>query len=165
MIPTCAPVPADGHPATAALQREADAARVELGRVDVKATALMSMAGTMFAILSAAVTVKTPPAAALAAVVVGAALLAAAIVTLLLVIRPALPRRAADGTGFVRHAATGTDQLVAALTADPVDRLATEVIRLSGLARTKYARLRIAVDLLLAALAVLAAALPLGAGA
>ncbi|GGS84567.1 hypothetical protein GCM10010156_48990 [Planobispora rosea] len=147
----------------AILQAEAEAACTELGRIDIKATALLSMAGTMFAIASAAITVKVPPPAELSAVGLGTVFLAAAIVMLLIVIRPALPRRGQNGYGFAAHAeATGPDELVTALTADPEHRLATEVLRLSLLARAKYTRLRRGVHLLLAALAVLVAALPLG---
>ncbi|MFD8564677.1 Pycsar system effector family protein [Streptosporangium canum] len=157
---------ARAYPTTkvAALQAEADAVRLELARVDVKATALLGMAGTMFAVLAAAVTVKLPPPAALISVALGAALLAAAIVMLLIVIRPALPRRGQGGTGFVTHAdLTSPHELVATLVADPEHRLANEVLRLSSLARTKYTRLRRGVHLLLTALAFLLAALPLGA--
>ncbi|GGS97695.1 hypothetical protein GCM10010156_64870 [Planobispora rosea] len=153
-----------GPAAAEALQCEADAVRLELGRIDVKATALLGTAGTMFAVLAAALTVIPPPAAALAAVIAGAALLAAAIVVLLIVIRPALPRCGRSGTGFIAHAdAADVEALIGSLTADPEQRLGTEILGLSALTRTKYRRLKAAVHLLLAALAMLVTALPLGA--
>ncbi|MEU4235387.1 Pycsar system effector family protein [Nonomuraea sp. NPDC026600] len=154
--------------APAVLQRESDAVRVELARVDVKATALIGWAGTMVAILAAAVSVGHLPLPSTVAVVIGGTLLLAAAVTLLWgVIRPALPAPGAMGYGFARHAVAGsTDGLIDALRGNDhgtTQRLADELLQLSVLAQAKYRRLRHAVDLLLAALVVLVAALPLGA--
>jgi hypothetical protein len=149
---------------TADLRAEADAARAELTRADGKAAALIGWAGTAFAILAAALSVASLPPLATGAVTLGAALLAAAVAVLMVVIRPAIPPRG-QGTGFVRHAeATNADELLASLASTvPATRVADDVILLSALARTKYTRLRTAVDLLLAALLVLAVALLLGA--
>ncbi|MFI7632441.1 Pycsar system effector family protein [Microbispora rosea] len=146
------------------LRAEADAARAELARVDSKAAALIGWAGTGFAVISAAATITTLPIAATAVVVGGAALLAAAVAVLLTVIRPSIPRR--DGTGFVRIAALRDgEQLQELVSVDLVEQrrqAAAHVVRLSQIALAKYRRLRAAVDLLLVALVVLAAALPLG---
>lgn len=147
----------------AVLQREGELARSELARIDTKAAALMGWAGTGVAILAAAISMAALPLPATVAVIAGAALLAAAVAVLLCVIRPALPTPG-RGYGFVRHAAGDGAALLATLTiGEPLtERLADEVARLSQLALTKYRRLRTAVDLLLAALTCLAAALPLG---
>ncbi|MFI7455472.1 Pycsar system effector family protein [Nonomuraea sp. NPDC049714] len=150
--------------APAALQREGDAVRAELARIDTKASALMGWAGTAFAILAATASVIRLPLLPLLAVSTGAALLAAAVTVLLWVIRPALPAPGA-GYGFVRHAAAkDAGELLAMLGAyaNLEQRLAGEALRLSKLAVTKYRRLRTAVDLLLAALVCLVVALPLG---
>ncbi|WP_157255042.1 Pycsar system effector family protein [Nonomuraea typhae] len=157
------PAPAVVDP-VAIVKGEADAARAELARVDAKAAALMGWSGTAFAILAAAAGLVTLPSIwTTATVVLGAALLAAAVAVLLCVVRPALaPKK--GRYGFLAHAATGDpQQLLAALLTDPTARLADEALRLATLTAAKYRRLRLAVDLLLVALAVLAAALPIGA--
>lgn len=141
--------------------------RAELARIDGKAAALMGWSATFVAIVIAAASIaagaKTLPSAwAMTAVLLGAVLLAAAVAVLLGVIRPAL-RPKSGRFGFMAHAAAGdTAQVLAVFTADPTPRLVEEVVGLAVLAATKYRRLRVAVDLLRAALAVLVTALPLG---
>lgn len=147
------------------LRAEADAARAELARIDSKAAALTGWAGTGFAVISAAATITTLPTAATAALVAGAGLLAAAVAVLLTVIRPSIPRR--GGTGFVRIAALRDgeqlQELVSVDLAAQRRQAAAHVVRLSQIALAKYRRLRVAVDLLLTALVVLASTLPLAA--
>lgn len=146
------------------LRAETDAARAELARIDGKAAALIGWAGTAFAVVSAAATVTTLPTAATAAIVAGAGLLAAAVAVLLTVIRPRIPRH--GGTGFVRIARLrDREQLQELVPVTPTaqrSQAANDVLMLSRIALAKYRCLRLAVDLLLAALVVLAAALPLG---
>lgn len=141
----------------AELTAEVVAVRAELARVDSKASALLAWAGTAFAILVAAIGVAGLPPLASGVVTVGTLLLGVAVAILLTVIRPSLPR-AGYGTGFVRHAgASDSEELLIALTSNPTTRLADEVIRLSTVARAKYVRLRMAVNVLLVALPLLAA--------
>ncbi|WP_396788071.1 Pycsar system effector family protein [Microbispora sp. H10949] len=74
------------------------------------------------------------------------------------VVRPHIPRT--GGTAFVVHArAASPDALVSTITTSTAGRVAADVWLLSRLAVAKYRRLRLAVDLLLAALLVLAVAL------
>ncbi|TLP66518.1 Pycsar system effector family protein [Microbispora triticiradicis] len=145
------------------LRAEADAARAELARIDGKSAALIGWSGTGFAVISAAATLTTLPPVATGTVVAGACLLAAAVAVLLTVIRPRIPRH--GGTGFVALAALRDGaELLETVSADlgtQPGQAAAHVLMLSRIALAKYRRLRLAVDLLLAALVVLAAALPL----
>ncbi|MFI6889932.1 Pycsar system effector family protein [Streptosporangium canum] len=162
------PLPADrlqrlDESAAADLIAETDAARAELARTDTKASIILAFAGTAFSVLAAlAVLASGLAVPARIGLGVAVALLAAASAVALCVIRPSLPRR--GGTGFVSHAEAGdVDELLEQLAADPETRRAKDVIRLSQIARAKYRRLRLAVGLMLAALAVVVASLPLGA--
>ncbi|MFD8534318.1 Pycsar system effector family protein [Streptosporangium canum] len=144
------------------LDHESTAVRAELARTDVKASTVLAFAGTSFSVLAALVTLASGLAVpARVGLGVAVALLAAASAVALTVIRPCLPRQ--GGTGFVAHAAADVEQLLAGFAADAETRRARDVIRLSQIATAKYARLRRAVDLMLAALAVVVASLPLGA--
>ncbi|MER5424399.1 Pycsar system effector family protein [Streptosporangium roseum] len=150
--------------AAADLIAEADAARAELVRTDTKAGIILAFAGTAFSVLAAlAVLASGLAVPARIGLGIAVALLAAASAVALCVIRPALPRRG-QGTGFVSHAEVcDVDELLDELAADPETRRAKDVIRLSSIAKAKYVRLRRAVDLMLAALVVVVASLPLGA--
>ncbi|MEV4180686.1 Pycsar system effector family protein [Streptosporangium canum] len=148
--------------AAADLIAEATAARTELARTDTKAGIVLAFAGTAFSVL-AALTVLASGLALPGRVGLGIAvvLLAAASAVALTVIRPSLPRH--GGTGFVSHAqAADVDDLLEQLADDPETRRGRDVIRLSQIARAKYRGLRLAVDLMLAALVVVVASLPLG---
>ncbi|MFD8533855.1 Pycsar system effector family protein [Streptosporangium canum] len=161
------PLPADrlqrlDEQAAADLIAEADAARVELARTDTKAGIILAFAGTAFSVLAALAVLASglaiPGRIGLGIAVV---LLATASAVALAVIRPSLPRQ--GGTGFVSHAeVVDVDDLLEQLAVDPETRRARDVIRLSQIARAKYKGLRLAVDLMLAALAVVVASLPLG---
>ncbi|WP_051864161.1 Pycsar system effector family protein [Streptosporangium roseum] len=163
------PLPADrlqrlDESAAADLITEAEAARTELARTDTKAATVLAFAGTAFSVLAAlAVLASSLAVPARIGLGIAVALLAAASAVALMVIRPSLPRRG-QGTGFTAHAElTDPDELLAELATDPETRRARDVIRLSQIARSKYRRLRLAVGLMLAALAVVVASLPLGA--
>ncbi|MFC7650412.1 Pycsar system effector family protein [Streptosporangium lutulentum] len=107
-----------------------------------------------------------PAAAAMVGLWGAAALLATAVVVLLVAVRPRIPRT--GGTGFIAHARADNGlALLAQLNLAEADRLAevaAEVQLLSQIAVAKYATLRVAVDLLIAALVVLAIVLPLAKG-
>lgn len=141
----------------------ADAARAEVTRTDTKAAILTSFTGTAFSVLAVLVTLASGLAVpARVGLAVAVALLAASSAVALSVIRPSLPRPG-QGTGVMAHAeVTGPADLLEALAENPQTRRATDVIRLSQLARAKYRRLRLAVDLMLTALAVVVVSLPLG---
>ncbi|WP_432929157.1 Pycsar system effector family protein [Microbispora sp. CA-135349] len=160
--PPVEPAPADTV-TLADLYAEASLVRAELARVDGKAGLLLSWAGAALAVVTAATTAATSttrvPAAALAGLWAAAGLLGVAVAVLLLAVRPRIPRT--GGTGFVVHArAASPAALLHTLTAaDAAGHLAADVWLLSRLAVTKYRRLRLAVDFLIVALLVLAAAL------
>ncbi|MFS1305182.1 Pycsar system effector family protein [Streptosporangium longisporum] len=145
------------------LDHEATAVRAELARTDTKAGIILAFAGTSFSVL-AALTVLASALAVPARVGLGVAvaLLAAASAVTLTVIRPALPRRGRGGTGFTAAAFLDVDELLATLPDTATER-ARDVIRLSQIAHAKYRKLRLAVDLMLTALAVVVTSLPLGA--
>ncbi len=142
------------------LQKQCDAIRAELTRIDGKAGTLIAWAGTSFAVLSAGVSLAGPaaPAARLIAAA-GVLLLVAAIGVLLVgVVCPFIP--STGGTGFVAYARDPAAlTTVAAMNAlGLVDLYAAEGRMLSAIAMRKSQRLRAAVYLLVAALAVLAVA-------
>lgn len=145
------------------LRAEADAVRVELARVDTKCGIALALAGTAFSVL-VALGVLISDLAPLAQIGLWLAMtvLAIACGVLLWVIRPSLPRT--GGTGFMAYAeAASVDHLFADLSAEsPQERLAAEVIHLSRIARTKYRRLRLGIDLMLSALVILVVTLPFG---
>ncbi|GAA1005446.1 hypothetical protein Aple_050980 [Acrocarpospora pleiomorpha] len=136
------------------------AARAELARVDAKAGIALSVSGGAFSILTATAALATSlPTLARVVLIVAAVLTAAASTAALWALRPTLPRHA--GTGVLGAARVGTARgLLAGLADTPErERLAADVVCLSRLARTKYRRLRIAVDALIAAVAVVLIAL------
>lgn len=145
------------------LHTEGALVRAELARVDAKAGLLLSWAGAALAVVITVTTAATSttrvPAVALAGLWAAAGLLGLAVAVLLLAVRPRIPR--IGGTGFVVHArAASPAALLHTLTsADAASHVAADVWLLSRLAVAKYRRLRLAVDLLVVALLVLAAAL------
>ncbi|MGJ6962547.1 Pycsar system effector family protein [Streptosporangium sp. G11] len=145
------------------LDTETCAARAELARGDSKASALLGFAGTGFSLLAAISAAVSSHLALIAQIGLwlAVAALAASVAMLLWVIRPVIPSR--SGTGVVAHATTSPERLLATLTAEHnVHRRAADVIMLSHLAVTKYKRLRTAVHLMYAALAILLLTLPFG---
>ncbi|WP_157254828.1 Pycsar system effector family protein [Nonomuraea typhae] len=149
----------------AQLADEVDAVRGELGRADAKAGMLLQLAAGAAALVGALTTAAAShlPAAAQAGCWLGTALLAAAVAVLLGVVGPDLPRRGQLGYGFCAYAtATGPEELLG-MVASGEDRLATTLISLSQLAWIKYRRVRWAVRLLHAALAILILAVALAA--
>ncbi|MGW3363613.1 Pycsar system effector family protein [Streptosporangium canum] len=149
--------------AVQALQQDAASVRGELARVDAKCGLLVSLAAGGLALTVAATPALTGAAHVLR--LVAGALFAIAVATVLSAVMPRIPRR--GGTGFVAHArAASPTALLAELSAgddgEAAGRLAADVWRLSRLARAKYRIIRVAVWLLIAAVAALAIALPLG---
>lgn len=123
-------------------------ARDEVVRTDTKAGNLLALASAAFAGLVTFANAKVPPAAA-TALWVSAALDAAAVAMLLVVIRPQL-------RGTPRGGMLPSHQML--LTASPADlhrHRAGELRIFSELAVTKHRHIRLAVDLLLIALAAL----------
>ncbi|MGI5162709.1 Pycsar system effector family protein [Microbispora sp. CA-102843] len=148
-----------------ALAVERDAARTELGRVDQKAGVALSAAGLLLSAVAAVAALGRPHLATVGMLGLWGALaiLAASCAVLLLVIRPSLPRPGA-GTGVMAYATQdGPAAVLAALDGPARERLAADLHQLAAIARTKYRRLRLGIDLMLAALALLAIAVPLGA--
>jgi hypothetical protein len=162
------PVPVRTVGALEILSHESLTVRAELARADAKAALLLSWAGGAFAVVAALGITGSAnlPTAAMVGLWGAAALLATAVVVLLIAVRPRIPRT--GGTGFIAHARmTSGPALLASLALTEADRLAevaAEVQLLSRIAVAKYTTLRVAVDLLIAALAVLAIALPLAKG-
>ncbi|GAA2875517.1 hypothetical protein GCM10010517_36430 [Streptosporangium fragile] len=138
--------------------------RAELARADTKAATLLSLAGTATSVVGAlaALGATRLPGPAQTAVWVGAGLLAAAVAVLLWAVRPALARPGA-GFGWAVYAYSTPDALAATTPTDRGHHQRAELIGLSCLARAKYRRIRLAVDLMFAALTVLVAVLPMGA--
>ena len=158
---------ADAVVLTLRLDAETATLRMLEPRVDAKAGTLLSLSsGLLVAALALLGTGKLPTAAA---VTVGAAgmLLGAAVVALTAALRPNVD----GGFGFVRWARIGSDtQLVAELVAAPVvnslagcTERAGQLRWLSASLLAKFARLRAAQSLLVAALAVGAVAAVLSA--
>lgn len=132
-----------------------DAVSSEIARTDGKASLLLAFDGAILAGLASLADANLPPLAQLFGGAAVAALTAAAVL-LLLVVRPALGGRGRlPQEGFPRWAQLDEDELRAALRED------TRLLRiktLSTLAVRKYERLARAVDTILLALALLAAA-------
>ncbi|MFF3443674.1 Pycsar system effector family protein [Streptosporangium sp. NPDC002721] len=128
--------------------------RSELARADSKATTLLGLAGTAVSVALAAATLGAArlPTLAQAAIWGAVTLLAAAVAVLLLTVRPYLPRPGAE-VGWIAYAYSSPEALAATPAADRERDQLTELIQLSQVARTKYARIRFAGDLLLGALA------------
>ncbi|MGV9596092.1 Pycsar system effector family protein [Streptosporangium sandarakinum] len=168
MMPTTGRPPSGPTAAREVLERESAAVRAELARVDAKSGLLLSWAGGAFAIVAALGVTGAGrlPGPAAVGLWSSAALLAAAAAVLLTAVRPRIPRD--GGMGFVVHATAGNDaELLYRLDLSETGRLqeaAHEVWLLSRLTVAKYRTIRVAVDLLLLALVVLAVALPLARG-
>lgn len=139
------------------LPHELATVRTELSRADTKAATLLGLAGTATSIAIALIALNTRqlPIPALIGASAAVAHLAASVVLLLLAVRPALPRPG-EGAGWPAHAYATTDSLAATPAADTERARHAELICLSRLVGAKYRRIRIAVDLLLAALAAVA---------
>jgi hypothetical protein len=139
------------------LAAEIAAVRTEIQRADTKATALLTALSLPLAVLAAVVPGRDLPVASAALVAVGGAGLLAAMVAALSVLRPRIGG-APPGT-FLYWATCTPEQLLADLARQ--GQLAEDLVRLSVLARAKFGRLRLAVDITTGALTVLAAgALP-----
>ena len=142
------------------LPQEIAGVRAELGRADTKASTLLGLAGTATSIIAALATVGAErlPVPGRIALWAGVGLLAA-VAVLLLAVRPSLPRPGC-GVGWTVWAGGTTPA-----PRSPADRereQVAELVAMSRLAYAKHAHIRRAVHLLLAALAVLAAVVPLG---
>jgi len=137
-----------GDPAGELLAREAGAVRDEIGRADAKCGVLSALTGAaaVFAVSQAA----HGPAIAQGALAVSGLVLAAATTLALWALRPRL-----GSAGWCRWSLLTATEIRAAAEAGNVDQAAV-VGDLSRIARLKYARVRLAVDLAMAGLAVLA---------
>ncbi|MER7126714.1 Pycsar system effector family protein [Micrococcus luteus] len=134
---------------------EIAAVRVELGRADGKAATLAGLVGTAVSVAVGLAAIGAVYLPGLVKVVawITVLLLAAALGLLLLAIRPALARPG-DGVGWAAHADSSPAVLATTPAVDHARAQHAELVHLSRLAAVKYRRIRIAVDLLLAALAV-----------
>lgn len=130
-----------------------------LARVDAKANTLLAFAlGLASAVVALAVTRPRIHPAAMVAIGGAGVMLAAAAVLLLLAVRPHIPRK--GGTGFVSIARAQDDDSFRRVVIDA--RGYQHLRSMSALAVAKYRTVRRAVDLVIAAVAVLVAAIPLG---
>ncbi|WP_436528602.1 Pycsar system effector family protein [Actinoplanes sp. HUAS TT8] len=132
--------------------------RTELSRADAKAGTLLALAGTVLTVLLALLARVALPGLAVAAGWLTAAVVAAAVAHLALAIRPNLT----GDSGIVRYARLDWATVRSEFTrrdavwiarATPESREVEALIALSRSAVSKYRRIRIAVDLLLAGLA------------
>ncbi|WP_037347928.1 Pycsar system effector family protein [Sciscionella sediminilitoris] len=136
-------------------------ARDELRRADTKATTLLSLIGASLAGVIALSRAHMPGAASVL-LWCAAVPIAGAVVVLLLAIRP---RLSAGSKGSWLHAIAADTTAVLAVEDEATHRryLAEHTRDLAGIALAKFGRIRTAIRLLLAGLAVLAAALITGA--
>jgi hypothetical protein len=140
-----------------ALEAEVAAVRGELTRLDAKCGTLASVAGIGAAVLTGQIT--HGPVAARVLLAAAGLLLAVAAVLLLWILRPRMGR-----TGWCRWAHLDAQSITVAFTrGDAAVRAADDLHVLSAITMAKQIRLRRAVDLLVAAVAVVAAALVAGA--
>lgn len=140
---------------TSLSQAHADV-KAEIARCDSKASLLIAFNGVALAGVWTAVTAVDLPVPAVALAAVAGLLLSGAITLLLLAVRPNLR----GGRGFPLWATLTLDQIRTALADDP----AADIRGLSRLAVAKMRRLRLAVDLTLAALGLLLAGVAIAAG-
>ncbi|MFE3603442.1 Pycsar system effector family protein [Streptomyces sp. NPDC059142] len=131
-----------------------DGVRAEIARTDTKAGSLLAALGLPLAVLVPTVPGRNLPAVAMALVGAGAAGLVAAMVMVLLVI---LPRIAGAPRRTYLYWATCTPQEVTADLETPADP-AEDIVRLSRIARDKYAILCAAIYTTVLALTALATA-------
>jgi hypothetical protein len=127
------------------------AAAAEVARTDSKVSVLLTLATGSLAGLLTFASSRVPPGAE-AALLAAAALAAVAVVVLLTIVRPRLCGARRGGI-LPTH-----ERLLAASPAELCKTQDAELRFLSGLAVAKFRRVRLAVDLLLAAVAALAAA-------
>ncbi|MGW7786130.1 Pycsar system effector family protein [Streptomyces tricolor] len=124
--------------------------RGEVARSDSKAALLLALTGAALAALVSLGVGRHIPSPALAVGAVGVVTLLAATVVLLLAVRPQL-----GGTGWPQWSNLTDEELLRQLAAG---QQLTLVKVLAASARTKYARIRLAVDLVLSGLGFLAVA-------
>ncbi|MEZ3182956.1 hypothetical protein KYY02_31150 [Streptomyces pimonensis] len=129
---------------------------VEIGRTDAKAGILLTSVSLPLAVVVAAVPGRSLPTVAAALVAAGAVGLVAAVLAVLAVVRPRL-----DGAqrGSYLHWCRCTPEEVLQDLESPDDGQAAHLVRLSQIARRKYAGLRIAIDITAVSLVVLVLAL------
>ncbi|GGM23150.1 Pycsar system effector family protein [Dactylosporangium sucinum] len=125
----------------------------ELKRVDSKASTLLTLAGAALTVVLAMISRTSLPAVAGVAGWVCVALIGLGIALLASAVRPSFN----GDHGFIRYAdADDADDVLARLTSDPADPAAAQrehaqqLHWLSRAVRTKYRRVRLAVDLLVA---------------
>lgn len=129
-----------------------------LARVDGKANMLLAFAlGLASAVVALAVARPRIHPAAMVAIGGAGVMLAAAAVLLLLAVRPYIPRK--GGTGFVSYARAADDNDLQQMV---VGHGFAHLRHMSALAVAKYRTVRRAVDLVIAAVIVLVAAIPIG---
>lgn len=142
------------NPVTVRLNEELTAVRTELTRLDGKSSTLAGLAGAALAFVVARTASHGPIIAKVPLVLAGTALAAAAVVLLASVLRPRF-----GPTGFNRYAAMSEYQirdLLEKRTGDQDTERARDLHILSVLARRKNRRLRLAVDLIIAAVVLIA---------
>ncbi|MCX5589572.1 Pycsar system effector family protein [Streptomyces erythrochromogenes] len=123
----------------------------EIGRTDSKASLLLAFDGAVLAGLASLAGKKLPLPAQIVGGAAGLVLVAAAVL-LLLVVRPNLGGRTPAPGSFPHWAQLDADAIRASMTTDTRD---ARIKALSTIAVAKYARLALAVDTILAALALL----------
>jgi hypothetical protein len=146
---------------TERLNEELAAVRAELTRLDSKCSTLAGLSGAALAFVAARVAGHGPVLAKVPLVAAGATLAAAAVVLLATVLRPRF-----GPTGFNRYAAMTATQIRTLLetrTGDEDTDRARDLHILSAFARRKNRRLRLAVDLITAAVALIALGMAIGA--
>jgi Family of unknown function (DUF5706) len=143
------------------LNEELGAVRAELTRLDSKCSTLAGLSGAALAFVATRVTGHGPMLTKVPLVIAGVALAAAAVVLLATVLRPRF-----GPTGFNRYAVMTATQIRALLethTGDEDTDRARDLYILSSFARRKNRRLRLAVDLIIAAVALVALGMAMGA--
>lgn len=129
--------------------------RAELARSDAKASLLLALTGGGLAALLSITANAHIPTAALAVGTLGAAALLAATLTLLCAVRPSL-----NGTGWPTWPELNDIELGERVA---VGHTINEVRLLAAISRTKFRRVRIAVDLALTALVLITSAAAIAA--
>jgi xanthine/uracil permease len=148
-------------PLTERLNEELAAVRTELTRLDGKCSTLAGLSGAALVFVAARVAGHGPMLAKVPLVVSGVALAAAAVVLLATVLRPRF-----GPTGFNRYAVMTATQIRTLLESSAGDEdtdRARDLNILSGIARTKNRRLRMAVDLIITAVVLIALGMCIGA--
>ncbi|RJL20185.1 Pycsar system effector family protein [Bailinhaonella thermotolerans] len=133
------------------LDAETTTARAELTRVDTKVHLLLGFSGVAFTVVLTIVLTAGMPTPARLLAAAGALGLAAAAAVLLRAIRPVL--RTGSGTGLIAYArAADVDELLDVIAEGTERHRAGDLLTLSRLVVTKYAKVRRATDILLIAL-------------